>query len=168
MFKKLTPSELTEKATALRPFVAKAICSVMNDVKHFRPILQDVHAVILASDPPLSFQHEQQFRCWLWETVIRLSKTHLRKYGRDTTLEEPDSLQEINAIEPEKAVEDSDLYEHFLSLLNTDEQDLIRLWTQNQSHQEVADVLGIEVTTCRKRYSRIMRKLRKHKDELNL
>jgi RNA polymerase sigma factor (sigma-70 family) len=168
MFGNLTPSELTEKVTALKPLVATAVRSVMHDTKHLGPILQDVRVAILAATPPLSFQHEQQFKSWLWLTATNLSLTRYRKYRRDNDFQDPDLLQENNCNKPEKAVEDSDLCEHFLSLLDTAEQNHLLLWVHHQSHQEVAEILGIKPEACRQRYRRIIKKLRQHIDDLNL
>ncbi len=120
-----------------------------------------VHEVFMVASNSMDtlMEHENP-RAWLFKTLTFRIKNEKRRHARrrNISLEEIGDLAAPEAEEPLEFVLPSDFTDK--------EKELLTLHIQNRfDYDEIARIMGISELTCRVRLCRLLRKLRKPREE---
>lgn len=108
------------------------------------------------------YDPEQRFSTWMYRVALNVAISFLRSETRRTrhTVPAEDWILEIAADQPES--DDLRLLWQFIERLDEVDKALVLLYLDGNSHQTIAEVLGISATNVGTKIGRIKQKLRRH------
>jgi RNA polymerase sigma factor (sigma-70 family) len=114
------------------------------------------------------FDHRSRFSTWMYRVVLNVAISYYRAERRrsGSTVPLEDSMLELRAATPapEAGSEDIRLLHQFIGRLDALNRALIILYLDGNSHETIAEILGISTTNVGTRVGRIKQQLRREFD----
>lgn len=144
--------------TLTRGAVYALALSLLRDAHEAQDISQDVFVRVWESAP--SYRPQGAPMAWLLTIARNLSRSRLRRSGRETGLDE-EAWNAIPADDPRVSPEDRQLLQEALSRLSGEERQIILLHAvTGLKHREIAQLLEQPLSTVLSKYHRGLKKLR--------
>ena len=105
-----------------------------------------------------SYREEAQFSTWLYRVALNTAITQVRKSKKNVfSYDTLESIPEVVEGKPEN--EQSELLFRAISELNKIDRAIILLWLENNSYDEIANILGITTSNVSVKLVRIKKSL---------
>lgn len=130
--------------------------SILKNVDDAEDITQDTYVQIFRAAG--QYRSQQKPMAWMLTIARNLALNRMKDRGRTLSMEEPD----LNALESRSQVtqEDRMVLDSLLSLLGEQERQIVTLHAlTGLKHREIAQLLGLPLSTVLSKYHRGMKKL---------
>lgn len=138
-------------------FVLRTAFNFCQDRGDAEDIAQEAFVVLAQAFREKELMKFERLDVWLMRTV----KNQFRKYLRDKTYSPPTAEVELDSLPYETPEDELTVIEN-LDYLTNEEQKILRYHLYGFPLIEVAEMVGITYDYCRKKHSRIMRRVEHH------
>lgn len=134
------------------------VCSIYtNNTEDSKDLFQEIIVQVWSAYP--KFQQQSKISTWLYRIALNTAISYKRKTGKVSIVLMPDFLANFSdASSPDQ--EEYKILQTLISNLPALEKALILLYLEDNSYQEIADIMGITVTNVGTRLNRIKDKLK--------
>lgn len=133
------------------------VCSIYtNNTEDSKDLFQEIVVQVWIAYP--KFQQQSKVSTWLYRIALNTAISYKRKTGKVSIVPMPGFLANFSDASSDQ--EEYKILQTLISNLPALEKALILLYMEDNSYQEIADIMGITVTNVGTRLNRIKDKLK--------
>lgn len=139
--------------------VASAYCKDGEDRKD---LVQEIMVQLWQSFDQYNEQYKHS--TWIYRIALNVAISFYRKTTRRKTISEPilySNLLDIKETEPDETESNISLLQNFLAELKELDKALMLLYLEENSHQQIAEILGLSTSNVATKISRIKEQLKR-------
>lgn len=136
------------------------ICNVYaRDAEDLKDLFQEVVLQAWISYP--KFNHDSKVSTWLYRVALNTALNHKRVQKKHSYAGDIETLMHVEDIVSQSYSEEYKILQQMIAALPPLEKALILLYLDDNSYQEIADIMGMGVSNVGTRLARIREKLKR-------